>query len=54
MHDTYHQMLERGMVKIKAVTAVSRKLLALIFALVRDNSVYVDNYHRNHEFKRAA
>jgi len=54
MHDSYHQMLKRGMVKIKAVTAISRKLLALIFALVRDNSVYVDNYHRTHEFKRAA
>lgn len=54
MHDTYHQMLERGMVKIKAVTAISRKLLALIFALVRDNTVYVENYHRNHEIKRAA
>ena len=54
MHDRYHQMLERRMVKIKAVTAISRKLLALIFALVRDNSVYVDNYRRTHEFKRAA
>jgi transposase len=54
MHDTYHQMLKRGMVRIKAVTAISRKLLALIFALVRDNAVYVDHYHHNHEIKRAA
>ena len=54
MHDTYHQMLKRGMVKIKAVTAISRKLLGLIFALVRDNAVYVDNYHRTHKIKRAA
>lgn len=54
MHDKYQQMLQRGMVKIKAVTAVSRRLLALIFALVRDNSVYVDNYRHQHEFKRAA
>ena len=47
MHETYHQMLKRGMVKIKALTAVSRKLLGVIFALVRDNSVYVDNYSQS-------
>lgn len=54
MHDKYQQMLHRDMVKIKAVTAVCRRLLALIFALVRDNSVYVDNYRHQHAFKRAA
>lgn len=54
MHDTYQKMLKRGMKKIKALIAISRKLLAIIFALVRDNSVYVDNYRRKHEFKMAA
>lgn len=54
MHEKYQQMLERGMVKIKAVTAISRKLLAVMFALVRDNAVYVENYRSKHEFKLAA
>lgn len=54
MHVQYQQMLQRGMVKIKALTAISRKLLAVIFALVRDNTVYVENYRQVHEFKRAA
>ena len=54
MHAKYQQMLQRGMVKIKALTAIARKLLALIFALVRDNVVYVENYCRHHEFKQAA
>lgn len=54
MHAKYQQMLKGGMVKIKAVIAVARKLLALIFALVRDNAVYVENYGRQHEFKQAA
>jgi len=54
LHDNYQKMLKRGMQKIKAVVAISRKLLAIIFALVRDNSVYVENYCREHEFKLAA
>lgn len=54
LHDDYQQMLKRGMAKIKAVVAISRKLLAIIFALVRDNSVYVQNYRREHEIKLAA
>lgn len=54
MHRQYQQMLQRGMVKTKALTAISRKLLAVIFALVRDNAVYIENYCRVHNFKRAA
>lgn len=54
MHGQYQQMLQRGMVKIKALTAISRKLLGVIFALVRDNAGYVENYCQVHEFKRAA
>lgn len=44
MHEWYQRALGRGMIKMKALVAVSRKLLRIIFALVRDHSVYVDNY----------
>ena len=44
MHEWYHRALGRGMMKTKALVAVSRKLLGVIFALVRDHSVYVENY----------
>jgi transposase len=44
MHEWYQRALGRGMVKTKALVAVSRKLLGIIFALVRDHSVYVVNY----------
>lgn len=54
MHKSYNQMLERGMPKIKALTAISRKLLRLIFALARDNSVYVENYGQKHSLGLAA
>jgi transposase len=40
MHHLYQQYLQRGMPKIKAVIAVARKLLGIIFAIVRDQSVY--------------
>jgi transposase len=54
MHESYQQMLDRGMPKIKALTAISRKLLRIIFALIRDNTVYVENYSQIHNFKLAA
>lgn len=44
MHEWYQRALSRGMKRTKALVAVSRKLLGIIFALVRDHSVYVDNY----------
>jgi transposase len=44
MHKWYQRALGRGMMKTKALVAVSRKLLGVIFALVRDHSVYVENY----------
>ena len=44
MHEWYQRALGRGMQKIKALVAVSRKLLGIIFALVRNHSVYVANY----------
>lgn len=54
MHEPYQLMLDRGMLKMKALTAISRKLLGLIFALVRDNTVYEENYNNIHHFKLAA
>src|SRR5512143_1092843 len=44
MHTWYQRALSRGMKKTKALVAVSRKLLGVIFALVRNHSVYVENY----------
>jgi transposase len=54
MHEHYQEMLNRGMVKMKALVAISRKLLTLIFALARDNTVYVENYSTIHNVKLAA
>jgi transposase len=46
LHAQYQQMLGRGMVKIKALIAISRKILRIIFAIVRDNTVYLPNHER--------
>ena len=54
MHARYQKMLNNGTPKIKALVAVSRKLLQIIFALARDNAQYEENYNRKHEFKLAA
>ncbi|MFH1077031.1 MAG: IS110 family transposase, partial [Pseudomonadota bacterium] len=43
-HDWYQRALDRGMIKMKALVAVSRKLLRIIFALVRDHSEYMEDY----------
>lgn len=52
MHHQYHTMLDRGMPKTKALTAISRKLLKLIFALARNNTMYVESI--DHKPKIAA
>jgi transposase len=44
MREWYQRALGRGMIKTKALVAVSRKLLGIIFALVRNHSVYAANY----------
>ena len=54
MHEKYQQMLARGMLKMKALVAISRKLLGLIFAVVRDNSMYVQGYCSKYHYKLAA
>ncbi len=43
------------MPKVKALMAMARKLLRIIFALARDNTVYMENYCvRNQHLKLAA
>jgi len=37
MYDYYRTLIGRGMKKIMALVAVARKLLRIIFAMVRDN-----------------
>jgi hypothetical protein len=55
MHEPYQQMLDRGMPKMKALTAISRKVLRIAFALARDDTVYVENYSNiHHSLKIAA
>jgi transposase len=44
LHDYYHRLINRGMKKIKALVAVMRKLLGIMFALVRDGTDYLENY----------
>ena len=54
MHEQYEQMLQRGMPKVKALIAISRKLLKLVFAITRDNTIYVENYANKQHLKLAA
>ena len=44
MHERYQRYLQRGMPRMKALIAIARKLLGVLFALVRDQSGYVRNY----------
>ena len=54
MHEKYKQMLDRGMLKMKALIAISRKVLGLILAIVRDNTTYTVNYTKQNHYKLAA
>jgi hypothetical protein len=42
------------MPKIKALMAIARKLIGIIFALVRDHSNYIADYSSQLVFKKAA
>ena len=54
MHSAYQRHLDRGMPKIKALVAIARKLLGIVFALVRDHNEYIENYSKGEMFKLAA
>jgi transposase len=40
LHERYEKYIQRGMPKIKALTAIARKLLGVLFALARDQRNY--------------
>jgi len=44
LHKQYESYLERGMVKMKALIAIARKLFSIIFAVVRDHRKFVKDY----------
>ncbi len=44
MHARYQRYLDNGMVKLKALVAICRKLLGLILALVRQQCEYIANF----------
>lgn len=44
LHQRYQQYLHTGMAKIKALIAIARKLLGILFALVRDHKEYIQGY----------
>ncbi len=54
MHDVYQRHLDQGMPKIKALVAIARKLLGIVFALVRNHSEYIENYSKGETLKLAA
>lgn len=57
MHEQYQRHLQKGMKKIKALIAIARKLLGIIFALVRTESEYLENYQAllaDQQLKKAA
>lgn len=57
MHEQYQRHLQKGMKKIKALIAIARKLLGVIFALVRTESEYQENYQAfmaEQQLKKAA
>jgi transposase len=54
MRQTYQGYLERGMPKMKALVAIARKLLRIIFALVRKQTEYINSYKETEKMLKAA
>jgi len=56
LHDYYTRLTERGMKRMKALVAVSRKLLGIIYAIVRDDSEYLVHFEsiKRQVIKKAA
>jgi transposase len=54
MHEPYRKMIDKGKPKVKAVVAISRKLLRIIFAMVRNHTTYEENYEQQYQEKLAA
>lgn len=51
LHKKYQSYLERGMVKMKALIAIARKLFSIIFAIVRDHREFVENYNETSKLR---
>lgn len=47
LHKQYQGYLQRGMLKMKALIAIARKLLGIIFAVVRDHREFIESYNEN-------
>ena len=56
MHNYYTKLTNGGMKRMKALVAVSRKLLGIIYAIVRDDSEYLVNFEsiKRQVIKKAA
>jgi transposase len=54
MHEVYQRHLKKGMPKHKAMVPIMRKLLSLVFALVRDQREYSREYIGVPKAKQAA
>jgi transposase len=56
LHDYYTRLTDGGMKRMKALIAVSRKLLGIIYAMVRDDSEYSANFEsmKRQVIKKAA
>ncbi len=54
MHASYQRHLEKGMAKTKALIAIARKLLGILFALVRDHSQYDEQCSQKEALKLVA
>lgn len=54
MHEQYQRYLKRGMLKMKALIAIARRLLGIIFALVRDHSEYEIDYQKTQNLLKVA
>ena len=54
-HNYYQNKIKNGMIKMKAVISVSRKILKILFALARDEKIYDVEYIKNKdELKKVA
>jgi len=54
MHERYQRYLDRGMLRMKALIAITRKLLGIIFALVRDHCEYIKDYSKTEHLLEVA
>lgn len=54
MHAQYHRYLDRGMLKKKALVAIARKLLRIIFSLVRNQHEFLMGEAASPKLKEAA